>query len=86
MAKEKEVTQARSQAEGDKRANGVDAKPSAQEKGKTKSKLPVWIDAAIRKPRVWKTWVRCMVATFATLVLMLAQPCKSLIAWQISVY
>jgi hypothetical protein len=40
------------------------------------SKLPPWLGMAVRKPRVWKTWVRCMVATFATLILMLVQPCK----------
>lgn len=39
------------------------------------SKLPPWLGMAVRKPRVWKTWVRCMIATFATLVLMLVQPC-----------
>lgn len=45
-------------------------------KQKSKSKLPLWLHMAIRKPRVWKTWVRCMVATFATLVIMIVQPCK----------
>jgi hypothetical protein len=39
------------------------------------SKLPPWLSMAIKKPRVWKTWVRCMIATFATLILMLVQPC-----------
>jgi hypothetical protein len=40
------------------------------------SKLPPWLGMAVRKPRVWKTWVRCMIATFATLILMLVQPCR----------
>ena len=42
------------------------------------SKLTPWLGMAVRKPRVWKTWVRCMIATFATLILMLVQPCKLL--------
>lgn len=46
------------------------------EKKGAMSKLPPWLAMAVRKPRVWKTWVRCMIATFATLVLMLVQPCK----------
>jgi hypothetical protein len=49
---------------------------SGKEKKGVMSKVPPWLSMAVRKPRVWKTWVRCMIATFATLVLMLVQPCK----------
>jgi hypothetical protein len=54
-----------------------DGAPGSKEDGKkSKSAFPPWLGMAIKKPRVWKTWVRCMIATFATLVLMLVQPCK----------
>lgn len=45
------------------------------------SKLPPWLSMAVRKPRVWKTWVRCMIATFATLILMLVQPCQYMLSF-----
>jgi len=62
----------------------TDSKEKAESNGRSESgekkgvmsKLPPWLGMALRKPRVWKTWVRCMVATFATMVLMLVQPCE----------
>jgi hypothetical protein len=39
-------------------------------------RLPVWLSYSLLDLRSWKTFVRCMIATFATMVLMLVQPCK----------
>ena len=55
----------------------ADREESSGEKTGIMSKLPPWLSMAVRKPRVWKTWVRCMIATFATMILMLVQPCTS---------
>ena len=63
------ATDSKEKAESNGRSTG-------EEKKGIMSKLPPWLGMALRKPRVWKTLVRCMVATFATMVLMLVQPCK----------
>jgi hypothetical protein len=54
-------------ADGDKKKTGL---------AKLESKLPDWFTKAIRTPRMWKNFTRCMIATFATLILMLVQKCK----------
>jgi hypothetical protein len=43
---------------------------------KMASKLPPWLNSALRNQRTWKTFFRCMIATLATMVLMLAQKCE----------
>lgn len=40
------------------------------------AKLPSWLSAAVKDPRKWKTFVRCMVCLFANLVLLVCQPSK----------
>lgn len=38
--------------------------------------LPDYYTAAFHDPRAWKTFIRCMIAVFATLVLLLCQTCE----------
>ena len=54
-------------ADGDRKKTGL---------AKLESKLPDWFTKAIRTPRMWKNFTRCMIATFATLILVLVQKCK----------
>lgn len=37
--------------------------------------LPTWLSDSFSQPRIWKNFARCMIVTFATMVLMLTQPC-----------
>ena len=41
---------------------------------------PAWVTNAVKLPRTWKTFARCMITTFAVLVLMLDQTCQSSIS------
>lgn len=38
---------------------------------------PAWVVDSVKLPRTWKTFARCMITTFAVLVLMLDQTCQS---------
>jgi hypothetical protein len=42
-----------------------------------KDQIPPWLSSAVRKPRTWKNYARCMLATLAAMVVMLVQSCKS---------
>jgi hypothetical protein len=44
--------------------------------GKLKAKIPPWLTSALKDQRKWKNFVRCWVALFGGLVLMLVQACK----------
>lgn len=39
--------------------------------------IPPWAKEGVRSPRVWKNFARCMIATFATLVLLVDNKSKS---------
>ncbi len=59
----------------DRTAHASSKEPTAQAEA-TKSKLPDWLIRAWKVPRTWKNFARCMIATLATMVLMLAQSCE----------
>jgi hypothetical protein len=55
----------------------VDGQAKKTGLAKLEDKMPDWLSKAIRTPRMWKNFTRCMIATFATLILLLAQKCES---------
>lgn len=66
--------------ETSKRSAGVSRSTSsgAPGTGKLQKHLPDYLLPALKSGRQWKTFARCMVATLATLVLLLAQKCELL--------
>ncbi|GFZ43623.1 hypothetical protein JCM24511_01343, partial [Saitozyma sp. JCM 24511] len=68
--------------EGTGRELGNEAKDGKKSKSKSKesvgrrimNKLPKWLSDSLVDVRTWKTFTRCMIATFGAMVLMLAQP------------
>jgi hypothetical protein len=62
-------------------SEGKDGKKSASKPKESvgrriMNKLPKWLSDSLVDVRTWKTFTRCMIATFGAMVLMLAQPCE----------
>lgn len=77
--------------EGTGRELGNEAKDGKKSKSKSKesvgrrimNKLPKWLSDSLVDVRTWKTFTRCMIATFGAMVLMLAQPCEWGVEWDL---
>ncbi len=59
---------------GDRGATST-ANPEPKKGVLSKLSPPAWLTDSFKHPRTWKNFTRCMVTTFASMVLMLAQPC-----------
>lgn len=62
----------------DQPAPAVDNTPTRsaepQKTNKLGALIPSWIMAGLRSKRMWKNWARSMIATLATMILMVAGP------------